>query len=119
MVELSGLEYKKFMSSPLIWNNRSSWDDTVLHVNGVNFTHGIDEDDIADTDKVQLEGGCIDSAEPGVPEGVEEAVEWWRARVRAAATLQHLSATVPNEHVQAVRDALSALGIVATFTPTP
>ena len=112
MITMSGSEFKRFYTEPLIWSDRTSWDDTLINVDGVSEENLEGElGNVADDAVVKIETGYLVSPPAGVPEDLIDAIEWWRAKQSTTEVMFR----VPNERIDAVRQALAALGVELTM----
>lgn len=111
MITMTGAEFKRFYAEPLIWTDDVSWDDTLILVSGSNSDdNDIDLATVDDGAKIEIDNGYLINPPAGVPEDLQDAITWWREKQ----TTTDLLIRVPNEKLEAVREALKLLGIEMT-----
>ncbi|MFK4706127.1 hypothetical protein ABIC83_002966 [Roseateles asaccharophilus] len=107
---LSGAELKRFLKDPLIWSNATSWDDTLILVDGRNADEeGVELEVVADGAKIEIETGYLVDPQPGVPDDLIDAIAWWRSK---QTTVTYMVA-VPREKAGAFEAALASMGLTA------
>ncbi|WP_186214804.1 hypothetical protein [Burkholderia gladioli] len=105
---ISGAEFLEFYHDKSVWTEGTYHDDTLVIVDGVDWS-GLDKDlsEIPATATVKIDCGFIVFPD-GHDEDLVDAFNRWKA-TRAAST--KLVIDVPHEKLDAVRSALTALGI--------
>lgn len=109
-VRMTGAEFKRFYSDPLVWKDDTYTDDVLVLVDGANSSEAdIDLSEVADTALVEIHRGEIAEGVPGVPIDMADAALWWRERQANV----HFNVAVPRNQVDAFKAALAALGLKA------
>lgn len=111
-VELSGADWKAFCSSPEAFAEDTSWDNTLIFVDGAQTED--DASDVADNAVVRVEGGYIERPVPGAPEDLVDCIEWWLGRRDSIAVVVRVSKS-RLEELRAAAEALGATVAVAQF----
>lgn len=105
---LSGAELKRFMADPVVWAADTHWDDTLILVDGRNADeHQILLDDVADVARIEVESGYLVEPQPGVPDDLVEAIQWWREK---QSTVTYI-VTVPRHDVEEFERNLNFMGL--------
>lgn len=103
-VELSGADWKAFSSSPEVFAEDTSWDDTLIFVDGVQIDD--DASDVADSAVVRVECGYIERPVDGAPDDLVDCIQWWLARRDTVAVVVRAN----KSRLEELRAAAQALG---------
>jgi len=88
-VVMSGADWKEFCNSGEVFAEDTSWDDTLIFVDGAKV-----EDDaggVSDAAVVRVECGYIDRPAAGAPEDLVDCIRWWLARRNTVAVLVRIN----------------------------
>jgi hypothetical protein len=108
---LPGAEFKAFQKAYDVWGDDGFWDDGVVRIDGKELAVTVDK--IPDTAQVSVDGVAMQDCVAGVPDDMEKAIVWWRAKQ----TNVHFLASIPREKLEAAMSVLKALGATVTCKP--
>lgn len=105
-VKLTGAEYKRFITDPVVWGENGYYEDGELYLDGRLEEDGIDPETLADTAEIKIAGGYV----LDLPDGKEMTLIGLFQKWRRLQTTETFLVTCPKDMTEKMKELIKNVG---------